>query len=177
MINLIPPDGHKTLRNEYLIRVGTVYSFFLSGVLLVSAVMLIPTNVLLESQFLTMSSRVNAEGSDEAQYATADHTIRDANVTIAQLSIPLDTTLASAVIDEVRKAATGGITFSLFQTKHESGGISSLEVQGVATSRTTLAAFKTALEEEPNIASAEVPISDLARDSNLPFVINVVFKK
>lgn len=177
MINLIPPEGHKTLRNEYILRVGTIYSFLLSGVLLSATVLLVPTKVLLDTELSIMVSRTGSEKNDTTQYVDSDRTIRDANVLIAQLSIPLDVVPISVIIGEIQRASVAGISFTSFQATRDVEDLSTLTVQGVATSRGTLAAFKDALEREPHILSADVPISDLARETDLPFVIKVMLKK
>jgi len=82
------------------------------------------------------------------------------------------------VISEIRKANPGRISYKQFTINtDEQGVIEEVLVQGVSPTRSELAQYKVSLEDNPLFESAEVPISDLARDANLPFVITITLSQ
>lgn len=178
MINLIPPQGQKTLKREYLLRVGAVYAFLLSAVFVSVTVLLLPTYVLVSTQLNTSQNESLKANSFENQFQIAEAEIKKANDIIVQLrGGPTDTMGISKFIETIRKIAPKEITFNTFQTKQDKTAPMSFQVQGIASSRNALAEFKSALEHLPEIASAEIPIADLARDQDLPFVISITLKE
>lgn len=175
MINLIPPQGHTVIRNEYILRVGAVYAFLLSVVLAALVTLFIPSNMLTEVQLNSLTATSDVQKNVGSEYVDADKTVRAANVLIAQLGQPTNNVFISAIIEEIVNTGGKNITFKTLQTSTSEDRVV-INVQGTAATRAALTSFKSALEAKENIASADVPISDLAKDSDLPFVIKVTLK-
>ena len=173
MINLIPPKGHTALKHEYMLRVGALYGFMLAGVFAASTILMIPTYVLVSSQL--NSVRPNDEHMEETKeaYGNALGNIQEANAVMAQLRGGMPNIEISTVIKEIVQVAPKGVVFKTFQAARAEGILKTVDIQGQATTRKTLAALKNALEASPLFESAIVPISDLARENNLPFVITI----
>ena len=176
MINLIPPKGHIALKHEYILRVASIYGFILTGVFVAGTLLTIPTYVL-------VSSQLNAVRPDEAHtneikktYDDALIHIQNANTVMAQLRASVPNVEISTVIEEVMRVAPSGITFSTFQALRENETVKTVDVQGQAATRNALAALKNALEASDLFESANVPISDLAKENNLPFVITITLR-
>jgi hypothetical protein len=177
MINLIPPKGHIALKHEYVLRVASVYAFLLAGVLAAATALMIPTYVLTSTQLTGARDEGDRMAETKQKFDTAFGEIRVANTVMAQLRKESSTTDISEVISEVVRVAPRGITFTTFQATREEAKLSEIQVQGTADSRIVLASFKNALEGSDRFSEAIVPISDLARDSELPFVVTVTLEE
>ncbi len=177
MINLIPPKGHTALKHEYVLRVGALYGFMFAGVFAAGAILMIPTYVLVSSQL--NSVRPDDEHVEETKtaYTEALAHIQEANTVMAQLRGGMPNIEISKVIEEIVRVAPKGVVFSTFKATREGGVLKTVDVQGEAATRKTLAALKNALEASPLFETANIPISDLARENNLPFVITITLQK
>lgn len=173
MINLIPPVGHATLKREYLLRVGSIYGFMLGGICIAGVALLIPTFVLVHSQLSTSEQALPQMTEEAEEFRASELTIKETNVLILQLAKSKSDTSASVAIENIVALSSSYIEFKTFQLEKNNGVIKDIVVQGNATSRTELAAFKNRIGESPFFKSAQIPISDLARESDLPFVLTV----
>lgn len=173
MINLLPPKGHTSLKHEYFLRIISVYGFMLGAVFISGIILVLPTYVLVSSQLNNVRPMDSEEEIIKNTYAEALSHIQDANTVMAQLRSAVPNVETSAIITEVIRLAPKGITFHTFQAKREANVLKSIDVQGYAVTRNALAALKNALEASPIFETATVPISDLARETNLPFVITI----
>lgn len=177
MINLIPPKGHTALKHEYILRVGAVYGFLLAGVLGAGAILMMPTYVLVSSQLTSVRPDEAQMSATKQTYSDARVTVQQANAVMAQLRNAIPNIEMSDVIEEVVRVAPEGVVLSTFQAEREGKDLKKINIQGKAATRKTLAALKSSLEASSLFATAEVPISDLARENNLPFVVTVTLKE
>ncbi len=178
MINLIPPEGHTAVKQEYLLRVGAVFGFLFTGVMVLLAVSFIPTYVLVKGQIDSSVAEAHKETEGENLLKDAAEDIRKTKEVLTQLkSISSTSTLPSMVIAEVLRTAPGTISFKNFTVDAPGGKMGTFNVQGVALTRESLADLRKALEASPLFSKAEVPISDLARDADLPFVITITLEQ
>lgn len=173
MINLIPPKGHTALKHEYLLRVAALYGFMLSGVLAAGTILMIPTYVLVSSQLSTVRPDDVQMEKTKKTYDEALKHIQGANTVMAQLRGGIPNIDMSKIIEEIVRVAPSGVVFSTFQAVRVGADLKTIDVQGEAATRKTLAALKNALEESPLFETANVPISDLARENKLPFVVTI----
>ena len=177
MINLIPHKGHVALKHEYTLRVASVYGFLFAGVFVATAALLVPTYVLTSAQFSGAQDDSSNIEKTKAAFDTAFGEIKVANTVMAQLRKEQDVTQISTIIGEIVSLAPREVLFTTFQTEREGAVLKDIRVQGVAKNRIALATFKNALEASPRFLQALVPISDLARDTDLPFVITITFEE
>ncbi len=173
MINLIPPHGKTALKHEYVLRVASVYGFLFSGVFIASAVLLLPTYVLTGTQMSGAQNVSSGVEETKAAFNAAFGEIKVANTIMAQLRREQSTIPVSIIIEEIVRVAPLGIRFTTFTMTRVVGGEEQIQVQGFASSRIALASFKNTLEASPLFLTALVPIADLARDTNLPFLITI----
>jgi hypothetical protein len=173
MINLIPHKGQKALKHEYVLRVASVYGFMLSGVFLASTALIVPTYVLTSTQLSTAQDDGLGINETRTAFDAAFGEIKVANTVMAQLRKPQDNVAHSDIIEEIVKVAPRGVSFTTFQMERTGTDLKEVRVQGTAENRIALSSFKTALEASPFFLQALVPISDLARNSDLPFVITI----
>ncbi len=177
MINLIPPQGHSALRHEYMLRIASMYCFILGGVLVASAALMIPTYVLTSSQLEAVRSD-NSENHETTQaFSRASEEIKTATAMMSQLRVTESAIVYSTIIEEIVRSAPNGIAFTTFQGRPEEDELTQITIQGLASTRNALASFKNALESSVMFEKADIPISDLARDTNLPFVVTVTLSE
>ncbi len=173
MINLIPPEGHKAVKREYALRVGAALGFLFSGVMILLGVALIPTYILIEAQIATSESEVARETGETEALSNAKNEIRSVKTVLAQLKATPQSVLMSSAIEEIQKNAPANVVFKNFSISAVEGVVTTLLVQGVAPTRESLAKLRDALVASDLFENAEVPISDLARETNLPFTLTV----
>lgn len=172
MINLIPPEAERVVKREYLFRVGGTLSLLVGATFVVLTVALVPTYVLIGAQINTSVRETETSGEDEA-FREADAEVKTTRELVRQLGGETKGPRTSEAIEAIEALAPAGITLSTFIVEDGKGTIVRVQIQGTATSRETLASYRTAIEGSPLFAKAEVPIADLARDVDLPFTITV----
>lgn len=173
MINLIPPAGHRVVKREYILRVGATYAFLFGLVCFVLGVAYVPTYVLIKAQIDTMSIVTERERGEGETLKIIENEIRMTHEVLTQLQSVKDSITPSDAIGAIEKATPTGVSFKTFTISETKGNITAIQVQGVATTRETLIRFKRDVEELEIFSTAEVPISDLAKDTNLPFTMTV----
>ncbi len=176
MINLIPPNGQTALKHEYMLRVLAVYGFLLTGVFAACTVLLVPTYLLTGVQLTGAQDQSNDIEETKAAFDAAFSEIKIANTIMGQLRANNMQTTMESVVRDVASLAPSGITFTSFSAERVDGVVREVVVLGRANTRRTLASFKATLETSDHFREAHVPISDLARDTNLPFAVTIVLR-
>lgn len=175
MINLIPPEGFRVLKHEYLLRVGATCGFLGGGVLLIFTTTLAPTYILTHAQIQEYQARVDRVGDEAQSFADAQKEVEKTQTLLVQLYTNISAPLASNVIREIERVTPNGITFKTFYMESTKGVAKTVQLQGTASTRESLIQFKNHLEASEMFEKAGIPIADLARDVNLPFAFGVTF--
>ncbi len=173
MINLIPPEGHKAVKREYLLRVGSTLAFLFGWVAIFLGIALVPTYVLIDAQIDTFMLEQATEQVKEESFKKAQEEVRTIETVLTQLKSYTPKVLPSSVIAEIQKRSPRNVTFRQFSIDEVEGVIEKVQIQGVAPTRESLAQLKNSLETSEMFDTAEVPIADLARGAELPFAITV----
>jgi Tfp pilus assembly protein PilN len=172
MINLLPPEGHRAVKQEYFFRVGAAILLLLASVAIFLTIAFIPTYVLIGAQISSSGAQTTAVSSEEETYRAAEATVKDIEKIITQLEKRATPLEISSIIEEIRQSASPQVVFKTFRVD-ASKAPATIQVQGIAETRESLARFRTALEASDMFLKAEVPISDLARETELPFTIAI----
>ncbi len=176
MSNLIPPQGHTSVAREYITRIFSVYGFLLASVLVALCALVVPTYALVDTQLNIHTLEDSSGDTLNSIFRDAETAIQEANGLLVQLAAPSKSVHASEILKEIQKSAHEDVAFKSFQinqAQEKDTRRITVSVQGVAGSRVALARLKVNLELSPLFERAEVPISDLARDAELPFVITL----
>lgn len=177
MINLIPPQGQRVARQEYMLRVTSTF-FILFGILgLFLTVAYIPTYVLITAQMKVIDAENQQNAPNQEIAREAENEVLQANNIVTQLKASPSSNSYITYIEEILKTAPEGISFKTFTLGTTGGAFDIIQVQGTASTRETLSRFKTALEATDVFIKAEVPIADLVRETDLPFVIAITVKQ
>ncbi len=171
MINLIPPEGQRIVRREYLARVGAVFSLLATGALLAGALLLLPTYILLTHQLNTTTDQA-AYPEAESGYAEATRSLADASRLAKRLEAADNSAAASEIlahIDAGRPSAVALIGLTINQRPDGA----EIVARGTAETRESLRQFVDTLKRDAFFLDARVPVSDLARDTNLTFTLSL----
>lgn len=176
LTNLLPKSRGAANRRAYFLRLGTVGIFLLALVVVVSAVLLLPTYLYLSQRVAANEARVAhldaALASSEEQEVNArlDQLAKDASH-LAELSKKAS---ASGAIRAVLAVSRPGIVLSGFTfTAGKEGEEHTMTVTGLASSRESLRRYDQALSDLPFVSSADLPISAYAAENNIPFTITL----
>lgn len=171
MINLIPKEAHLVIRHEYRYRVIGTFSFLFGVVFLIFGIALIPKYILINTQIKEFELDIEKESGKASTVYNYSAEIERSNLIIGQLKKQSFRDVeVTTFIREIEKIAPPDITFRGFSVKEgDNASITAIEVQGTAPTRESLALFKENVKQSPLFESAEVPLSDLARKTEIPF--------
>lgn len=175
MINLLPPEGHRAVKQEYFFRMGASVLLLFSCVGIFLTIAFVPTYVLVGAQIKTFEG-VERNNSKSAVSETTESEMNDTENLLRQLSKTSESRTAGSIIADIEKTAPPAISFKTFRIESVKG-TTTIQVQGVAETRGSLAEFKKALEASDSFAKADVPISDLAKETDLPFMLTIIPKR
>jgi Tfp pilus assembly protein PilN len=174
MINLIPYSAQKKLKQEYWIRIVSLWSILLSAALLVLAVLMVPIYVL-------VSIQLNAQATDTVVAAEERSSLVDAEAALQQASLyarlVLNETASRSLTNEIARLnqlGGEGILFSNYVYQQAATG-DTLAVSGIARTRADLAAFRDQLEAQVQYTNVVLPISALIQETDLDFSITLQF--
>lgn len=177
MINLLPQNEKILIQKEYRLRLLAVWLIFIFIGTLICLVLLTPSFVLslyeldVQNQFTTKEPNQPVGANPQAVLATADSLL--AALTPASSSVP---TMPSAIIDLINGDRNGN-TITSFLFSQNASNTPVVTIQGTAQSRDSLLAMSRALQQESAVAAVDLPVSDLAMDSNIPFSIEVTINE
>lgn len=175
MINILPESGRSIVKREYRIRLVAVFLFLLALLSLVTAVMLMPSYLFAEveaeqaelEEARLVSAKVEGAKSD-AEVITA------VNKQIVGLDAFMMAPRPSEALLVVLQSAGSGI--EVVRVSYE-GGTNSVSLSGKATSRDTLLQFSKALQKLPIVLAVDLPVSDLAKNTDVSFNMTLTLKK
>ncbi len=173
MINLLPPQGKSLTVREYWVRVLSVWGFLLSAVCVLSTFFFAPSYVLVQLQIRGTNESVQVEDDSQTEYKTKEDVIRKTNVLIEQLSTSKESSSISEIMEEIVDRAGTDIFIENFDFTFAEQNPTKATIQGMAENRNQLAEFKRTLEDSGRLEAVTLPISDLAREKDLPFTITV----
>lgn len=176
MINLIPPSFKHRLAVEYWTRVFSVGLFILSGILIASSLLLLPVYVRINAQIDTFETAAN-----EALERVSRHDLSSATLvkTGAKARLLLDLnkeTKFSSLISLMQEMENPQVYIESIDLSRIDKGIGPIQLSGKALTRQALADFRTTLLARPEIATVLLPISNLAQDKDISFVVTITMK-
>lgn len=174
MINLIPPHARKQVQFEYWVRVFSVWLLVIAVALAMVLVFLLPAYVLINSQLSAYQETYKQASEQDASYKELEAAVRTANAKAQQLLVGSDRLHFTEVLTEIETLAGAAVSIeSVDMDRTDLGTIDALQVRGTAATRAALAAYRDAIEEQALFESAVLPISNLAKDRDVPFTITV----
>lgn len=142
--------------------------------MVIHGILLVPAYVFLEAQVNGRKAEVAriSEGLNTAEEKQVDARVSALQEDTAYLTELNAELRASVAVRAILGVSRPGVRLSGFgYTKPKSGAVANMTVTGIADTRETLRAYVLALQAEPFIASADLPVSAYAKDKDIPFTI------
>ncbi|MCR4334438.1 MAG: hypothetical protein NUV47_01770 [Patescibacteria group bacterium] len=173
MFNLLPEKYKKRLENEYNIRLAIVVFVLIFLITLISVAFLTPSYLLsktketeVENRLATIKNQAPDQTSVELN-AVLLQTKKELSVLAPTSNISFLESIKKILARKIPNITIIGLTII------ENGSIWKTSISGVASNRDTLISFKKSLESEQSFSGVDLPISDLARNKDIPFTITV----
>lgn len=174
MFTLLPEQNKKSLFKEYRIRLFAVIFLFLTAFCLISTALLFPSYISLYFERGVLedeSARITAEIKEKNEKGIVE-TLARINHTLVAVK-PSESnvlTVTKLILDKLPQ----GISIDRFVYTRGDGADSSLSIQGIAGTRSELITFSRDLEKQPVFTKVDLPISNLAKQSEVPFTLTVL---
>lgn len=173
MVNLLPHQMQREVRTKYYLKFLAFFFFALAGIFTSGVALLAPSYFLARDEAetslryldtLKQTAEVRGrEGADRELKVVAERTaILDAYATSPQ---------AAPILSEIGVLTGKGISLKALEIVRVDEASGTLMLAGLAQTRSDLLAFVKALNESAMFASVEVPLAQLAIDTNLEFVL------
>lgn len=177
MRNLLPKNYRRRVKNEYLLRVVVIALALILTASVIGAALLIPSyflsrskkNAILEQAELIERSIARSEGEVSFEM------LRKTRDRLTFLSRDRERTTIIALIKTIIEEEPSGIVLSDISYSREGEG-ATIAVSGSAKRRDDLISFRSALNRNDQFLSVTLPVSDLARSSDIRFTITFKVK-
>ncbi|MES2216694.1 MAG: hypothetical protein V4481_05380 [Patescibacteria group bacterium] len=175
---LVPIHERKLIRKEYHIRVWIVALFAVSVAGVIGVAALFPGFMKASLEERTQLDAIaSLEKNKSANGITAiEQELATDKILLAALGEGTDRRLTSAEIEAVI-TVKGTVKLTGITVSRASDGVVSIVVQGTAPTRESLLSFKTRVEAQIPGTAATLPISQLAKSSNIQFSMQIVRPK
>lgn len=174
MVNLLPQTAKRQLVIEYYVRVVSVWLFLLTGAMIVLGMLLVPISVLVSLQLDAYNETFVRVSADNESFGDSEDAVITANVLAGELNKISTYERVWSDVALVQALAENTISIASIEIERtDVGTIETITVTGEATTRAALAAFRDRIEASPRFVSAALPISNLAKDKEVPFSIDI----
>lgn len=169
MINLIPTTAKKQVIIEYWVRTISAWAFLGGTALLLMVSLFIPLNIHVTGQERYFSSLLAESESEQTSYKEKSNLLQKANQQAALLLQVKEEYTLYELLPRLWEYAGEGVELEEVSINQVSSP--TVSVGGTAQTRQSLVAFRDALERQEDFVAVELPISNLIKESDVPFVI------
>jgi len=190
MINLLPMEEKKKLRDGYRMLVLAVSLPMLSSVLVVALLTLFPSFVLTLSNYekILNDSKSSEAVTKQAQEQEMKDTVKSVNLKLAILRSASSEIKASAFFEQILRNRSEGVFITALSYEKSPGGTllskrnttpsgPVIALSGYAEKRDDLLSFVSNLKKIKGFSSVDLPISSLVSESDLPYSLNIAVSK
>lgn len=172
MINLIPPSAKKSITYEYWKRVAAVWLFLFCTAFIILLVFLLPTHIILRSEIGFLEETASAGALRVSNYDISATELVEASTRARQLLDNVATNTPSDLITVLTQYAGSNVALNNFQFVKLTT-LPAINLSGLANSRQDLAQFRDAVATDPRFAVVDLPISNLIKDKDLLFSMEI----
>jgi hypothetical protein len=177
MINLIPAEAKKHLVREYWVRSVTVWFFLWSFVLGLGIFILIPSYVLISLQVDAYESSAEVADEKNANFDSVAKELEQASKTAVVLADHFTHPPTTEYLALIKQFESSNISITQISIQLENGEVTPIKVIGIAEDRQALATFRARMLEDERIEAVDLPISNLAKDKQIPFDLTITIAK
>lgn len=176
MINLIPQVAKDKIISEYWVRVVSVWLFIISLACIIISLLLLPVYVLVSAKVDAYSTSANEGAGKVAEYDVSALALTQVNSRAQMLLESGKVKQFSELVTVISSLQGSSITITDFDFHRTDTVPESVQINGKATTRQSLASFRDSLLALPWVKDVDLPISNLAKDRNITFNISIVLK-
>lgn len=173
MANLIPPAARKKVKTQYWFRVASVWMFLVATACLMVSLLQLPAYVLVSGQLEAFDESFKEAAKDNEEFTFSKAAIERSTEIGLVLKSQHENSGFSEVINALENMTNDEVEIYTFKVLREEGKISVITISGQAKSRTSLADFKNTIESNQLFETAILPLSNLAKDKDIPFQISI----
>lgn len=177
MANLIPPEAKKRIKVEYWTRVVSVWLGLLGFGALILVALNVPVYILILNQLSAYTSQFANASTEQTSFEKIETQIVAANNTTALLATAQNVVPLVPLVERLKNLTNTGVTVNSYSLVRTGTVLESIRISGVADDRESLVEFSDRIEGDTTFVSAEIPLSNLAKDKDIPFTVNVVLAK
>lgn len=179
-MNLLPKQHKEDLRNGFKLRFFITTMFVVSASFLIGFIMLLPSYFLTPGRFIEMEPENFYADEDSAPANEILGLPEEIDSKLKFLQTHLSSASATHILSEVVLSLPDGVgldSITLVRDASYKGknGVA-VSISGNAPDRESLLAFSSSLRESDFFSEVDVPVSNLARDRNLPFSIEMLIE-
>lgn len=173
MANLLPQEQRRIIEKDRWARMTSVGLILFFIIVVISAISLTPALLLSNSKSKNTQMQVALiqESSAIQEGSSVTEEIRDAQEKIALLLGEQTELILTDVLDALARATKNNVSVSsiTFELVDNTSGV--IGISGNSRTRDNLLTFANDLEESPYFTQVDLPISNLARSTNIRFTI------
>jgi len=173
MRNLLTNKTKQNLKSEYRLRLFAVLFMFVSGLLIIGDVFLLPSLLLSKAQKSSTEDRVHLveQGLALREADLSSETVQLVTSKLDVLSSLRDKKQFSESLREIIENKPSGISIETFFYTQKNGNEGALTLSGVARTRKDLSSFENILKNHPEFTDVLLPVSNLAKDKDISFSV------
>jgi hypothetical protein len=174
----LPPTQKKELRKEYIIRLSIVGMCVVLVIAISVSVFMLPAYFSVRSQYIIAQSQLDAINTKAVSPETKEievqvKAINDISNKFYENLYRLGIV---SVVGNITGTVPAGIKIVQFEYTYTASSTVDVRITGRADTRDALVLFKKNIEQKEFVQKIELPVSDLAKSSDLTFQMKVVFK-
>jgi len=179
MYKLLPDEEKVLIKSEYKLRRLVILASFFIGILLITIVALFPSYLITITKEKDAKQRMSMLNKALTQNQGTDFGswLKILNTKIKLFASNQDADKPYEGFIKIISLKSGGIVINEISFNKGAADKDQYEVGGTATDRRSLINFQNNLNKSSDFQNANVPISDLAKDKNIDFRMNLDVKK
>lgn len=178
-MNLLSKTEKDKIKIGFNLRFKMVFSVLVSFSFLVGLLMLLPTYIIFNNFSDENNQSLNTEDKNHINEILNFPAKLESKLMFFKTAItePLVTEQLSKIIDSLPNGVKiNSISFSQDRIVDNKNGIVIL-ISGISANRDLLVNFVAKLKQDNSFSGVEVPVSNLTKDKNLPFSMNIFIEK
>lgn len=179
MINVLPEEEKKMLKREYWMRLLTMATNLLTVTAIVATLLILPSYFYSKDKEALAESKLEAFNIANPEIAKTDLDTKVAEINnklILLNSSKSDLIVSDLILKDIMSLRLKGISILGINYKEEKDKPKTIEIEGIASNRATLRAFKSNLDSDQNFAMVTLPISNFLEPTNINFTISIDLK-
>lgn len=175
MFNLLPENLKESIRKEYKHKRLVVILFFIVSVQATFLIFLFPTWLVSYHKQMEISTQSEQMSKflNDSNTNPATSVIKSINSKLNVINSALEYPKFLPLIDTVISKKTNKISITNFSYAPTASSSASLTLGGISSTRESLVSFVKSLEDTKLFSKVDLPISNLAKDKDIEFTINL----